>query len=163
MCNAALHSTAGAGTTPVITYHAMSELLTAAEMAEADRLAIAAGTPGMTLMESAGRAVAEAAASLVPEGPVLVVAGPGNNGGDGFIAARLLAAQGRDVTVALFGDPTRLRGDAAIARDRWGGEILPAELPLPPAALIIDGLFGAGLDRPVTGPAADLIAAINAT
>src|SRR5690606_2080724 len=77
-------------------------------------------------------------------------------------AARLLAARGRDVTVALFSDPTRLRDDAAIARDRWDGETRPAELPLPPAALIIDGLFGAGLDRPVTGPAADLIAAINA-
>src|SRR5690606_420509 len=75
---------------------------------------------------------------------------------------RLLAARGRDVIVALFGDRARLRGDAAIARDRWSGETVSAELPLPPSALIIDGLFGAGLDRPVTGPAADLIAAINA-
>ena len=130
----------------------MHELLTAAEMAEADRAAIAAGTPGMTLMEAAGRAVAEAAAALVPAGPVLVVAGPGNNGGDGFVAARLLQAAGREVTVALLGDPARLRGDAAIAFDRWPGPTTPAGLPLPPAALVIDALFGAGLDRPSPAP-----------
>jgi hydroxyethylthiazole kinase-like uncharacterized protein yjeF len=140
----------------------MLELLTAAQMAEADRRAIAAGTPGMTLMEAAGRAVAEAAARLAPKGPVLVVAGPGNNGGDGLVVARRLAAAGREVTVALFGDATRLRGDAAIARDRWGGAVIPATLPLPAAALIIDGLFGAGLDRPPAGAAAGIIAAINA-
>jgi hydroxyethylthiazole kinase-like uncharacterized protein yjeF len=145
----------------------MHELLTAAEMAEADRRTIAAGTPGMTLMEAAGAAVADAAAALSPDGPVLVVAGPGNNGGDGFVAARRLAAAGRAVTVALFGDPARLRGDAAIARDRWPGPTLPgaglhdAE-PLPEAALVIDALFGAGLDRAVDGPAAALVAAMNA-
>jgi ADP-dependent NAD(P)H-hydrate dehydratase / NAD(P)H-hydrate epimerase len=140
----------------------MHELLTAAEMGEADRRTIAAGTPGMTLMETAGRAVAEAAAALVPAGPVHVVAGPGNNGGDGFVAARLLAAQGRPVTVGLLGDPARLRGDAAIAFDRWPGPTTPATTPLPEAALVIDALFGAGLDRPVTGPAAELVAAMNA-
>ncbi len=140
----------------------MLELLTAAQMGEADRQAIAAGTPGMTLMEAAGRAVAEAAARVVPAGPVLVVAGPGNNGGDGIIAARRLAAAGREVTVMLLGDPARLRGDAAIARERWSGPILPAALPLPPAALIVDGLFGAGLDRAPVGEAADLIEAMNA-
>lgn len=140
----------------------MGALLTAAEMGEADRRTIAAGTPGMTLMEAAGRAVADAANGLMPEGPVLVVAGPGNNGGDGFVAARLLAARGREVVVVLHGDPARLRGDAAIARGRWGGPTVPAGRPLPCPALIIDSLFGAGLDRPVTGAAADLIAAINA-
>ncbi len=140
----------------------MHELLTAAEMAEADRAAIAAGTPGMTLMEAAGRAVADAATALVPDGPVLVVAGPGNNGGDGFVAARLLQATGRAVTVALLGDPARLKGDAAIARDRWSGPTIAAEIPLPPAELCIDALFGAGLDRAITGPAAALVAAMNA-
>jgi hydroxyethylthiazole kinase-like uncharacterized protein yjeF len=141
----------------------MLELLTAAEMAEADRLTIAGGVPGMTLMEAAGRAVADAAAALAPAGPVLVVAGPGNNGGDGFVAARRLAAAGREVTVALLGDPTRLRGDAAIARDRWGGPTVAAAAPLPPAALVIDALFGAGLDRAVEGRAAALVAAMNGT
>lgn len=101
----------------------MLELLTAAEMGRADRLAAEAGVPGTTLMENAGRAVAEAARALVPDGPVLVLAGPGNNGGDGFVAARLLAASGRETRLALLGDPARLRGDAAIARDRWPGPI----------------------------------------
>jgi hydroxyethylthiazole kinase-like uncharacterized protein yjeF len=140
----------------------MHELLTAAEMAEADRRTIAAGTPGMTLMEAAGAAVADVAAALVPDGPVLVVAGPGNNGGDGFVAARRLAAAGRAVTVALYGDPARLRSDGAIARERWSGPTLPAAGPLPEAALVIDALFGAGLDRDVTGSAAGLVAAMNA-
>ena len=140
----------------------MHELLTAAEMAEADRRAIAGGIPGMTLMEAAGRAVAEAVAALVPAGPVLVVAGPGNNGGDGFVAARLLAAAGREVTVHLLGDPARLRGDAATAFQRWPGATLAAAPPLPEAAVIVDALFGAGLDRPLAGAAAALVAAINA-
>ncbi len=140
----------------------MHELLTAAEMGQADRLTIAGGVPGMSLMEAAGRAVADAAHALVPEGPVLVVAGPGNNGGDGFVAARRLAAAGREVTLLLLGDPERLRGDAATARYRWPGPALPAALPLPPAALVIDALFGAGLDREITGPAAALVAAMNA-
>jgi hydroxyethylthiazole kinase-like uncharacterized protein yjeF len=140
----------------------MLELLTAAEMAEADRRTIAGGTPGIELMEAAGAAVAAGVARLAPTGPVLVVAGPGNNGGDGFVAARLLAAAGRPVTVVLHGDPDRLRGDAALARARWGRPTLKATLPLPPAALVVDALFGAGLDRPVTGAAAALVAAINA-
>lgn len=140
----------------------MHELLTAAEMGEADRLAIAGGVPGIDLMEAAGRAVAETVAARVPDGPVLVVAGPGNNGGDGFVAARLLAAAGRAVTVALAGEPGRLRGDAATAFGRWAGPTAPAAMPLPAAAVIVDALFGAGLDRAIAGPAAELVAAMNA-
>ena len=140
----------------------MLELLTAAEMGRADRLAIAGGVPGMTLMEAAGRAVAEAAAALAPEGPVLVLAGPGNNGGDGWVAARRLAASGREVTLASLADPARLQGDAAIARDRWPGRVVSATPALPPAAVVVDALFGAGLDRPLDGLAAALVAAANA-
>ena len=140
----------------------MLELLTAAEMARADAMTIAAGIPGMVLMEAAGAAVAAEAARLAPDGPVLVIAGPGNNGGDGFVAARILAAAGRPVRVLLHGDPARLRGDAATARDRWPGDVAPAALPLPEAALVIDALFGAGLDRPLEGAAAALVAAMDA-
>lgn len=140
----------------------MLELLTAAEMARADAMTIAAGIPGMALMEAAGAAVAAEAARLAPDGPVVVVAGPGNNGGDGFVAARLLAAAGRPVQLLLHGDPARLRGDAATARDRWPGGVAPAVPPLPEAALVIDALFGAGLDRPLAGAAAALVAAMDA-
>lgn len=139
----------------------MHELLSTAQMARADRLAVARGTPEIALMEAAGRAVAEAAAALAPEGPVLVLAGPGGNGGDGFVAARRLMGAGRAVTVALCGDPGRLAGAAAMMRDRWAGEVFSAAPPLPPVALIIDALFGAGLDRPLTGLAAELVVAMN--
>lgn len=140
----------------------MLDLLTAAEMARADALTIAAGIPGMALMEAAGAAVAAEAARLAPEGPVLVIAGPGNNGGDGLVAARILAAAGRPVRVLLHGDPARLRGDAATALARWPGDVARAALPLPDAALVIDALFGAGLDRPLVGEAAVLVAAMEA-
>ncbi len=89
----------------------MLELLTTAEMSEADSLTIAGGTPGMSLMENAGRAVAEATARLqLPR--VVVVAGPGNNGGDGFVAARHLAERGHKVRLCFVGDRSKLKGDA---------------------------------------------------
>jgi hydroxyethylthiazole kinase-like uncharacterized protein yjeF len=138
------------------------ELLTTAEMAEADRLAVEHGVESLALMEAAGRAVAEAAHDLVEEGPIVVVAGPGNNGGDGFVAARILAAQGREVTVALLGDRARLKGDVARAAALWKGAVVPvAAARLDHVALIVDALFGAGLDRPVGGEALDAIRAIN--
>lgn len=139
----------------------MLELLTPAEMGAADRAAIASGIPGIDLMEAAGRAVADRAAALVPEGPVLVVAGSGNNGGDGSVAARLLRERGRDVRLLLAADPARLKGDAATAFARWNGPVLGPKDDLPDAAIVIDALFGAGLDRPVTGAHATLIEAMN--
>lgn len=141
----------------------MLELLTTAQMADADRLAIAGGVPGIRLMEQAGDAVAQAVAARVPAGRLLVLCGPGNNGGDGFVAARRLRDAGRDVVVHLLGDPSRVRGDARLAFDRWGGPTHPADLPLPAAAGIVDALFGAGLDRPVAGLAAKIVAAVNAS
>lgn len=142
----------------------MHELLSVAEMAEADRLTIAGGRPGIDLMESAGHAVADGAAALSPLGaPVLVVAGPGNNGGDGLVAARLLASAGRPVSVVMLGPAERLAGDAAIALARWGRPIHPAtpDGALPEAAVVIDALFGAGLSRAPEGTAAALIATMN--
>jgi len=140
------------------------EVLTTAEMDRADRLTIAAGTPGFALMLSAGLAVAEAAADLVAEGPIIVVCGPGNNGGDGFVAAAELAAQGRDVSVILMCDREALQGDAASAARGWKYPILPFNpQAIGKPALIIDALFGAGLSRPIQGEAYEMIAAINAS
>jgi ADP-dependent NAD(P)H-hydrate dehydratase / NAD(P)H-hydrate epimerase len=143
---------------------AMIELLTTAQMGEADRLAIAGGVAGMTLMENAGRAVADAVTARAPPGSrIAVVAGPGNNGGDGFVAARLLAASGFAVRVALVGDAAKLKGDAAEAARRFNGAIEPASTQaVAGAAIVVDALFGAGLDRAVAGPAREMIAAMNA-
>src|ERR1700761_2069911 len=139
------------------------EVLTTAEMERADRLAIAAGTPGFSLMLSAGQAVAAAAMDLVAEGPILVIAGPGNNGGDGFVAAAELAARGREVSVILLCERENLQGDAASAARGWKYPVLPFNpQAIGRPALIIDALFGAGLDRPVKGEPFDMIEAINA-
>jgi ADP-dependent NAD(P)H-hydrate dehydratase / NAD(P)H-hydrate epimerase len=139
------------------------EVLTTAEMQRADRLTIAAGTPGFALMLSAGQAVAEAAMDLVEAGPILVVAGPGNNGGDGFVAAAELAARGREVSVILLCDRDSLQGDAALAARGWKYPVLPFNpQAIGRPALIIDALFGAGLSRPLEGDPREMIEAINA-
>jgi ADP-dependent NAD(P)H-hydrate dehydratase / NAD(P)H-hydrate epimerase len=142
----------------------MLELLSNAEMAEADRLAIAGGVAGSDLMERAGCAVAQAVIVRHPKGSrIVVVAGPGNNGGDGFVAARLLAARGYSVDVVLVGEVSRLKGDAALAAQKWAGPVIRAEPgKLNGAAVVIDALFGAGLDRPVEGVARAMIEAMNA-
>ncbi|MBR0752526.1 NAD(P)H-hydrate dehydratase [Bradyrhizobium jicamae] len=138
-------------------------VLTTQEMERADRLTIAAGTPGFALMMSAGQAVAEAAMDMVEEGPIVVVAGRGNNGGDGFVAAAELAARGREVCVILLCERDSLQGDAALAAKGWKYPVLPFNpQALGRPALIIDALFGAGLNRPVKGDPLEMIAAINA-
>ena len=143
----------------------MIELLTTAEMADADRLTIASGTPGIELMEAAGCAVADGVTRRHPPGSrVMVVAGPGNNGGDGFVAARLLAERRYRVRLMLLGDRSRLKGDAAQAAARWQGTVAPADPQgLASAHVIVDALFGAGLDRPVEGAARAIIEAMNAS
>jgi len=134
-------------------------------MAEADRRTIAAGTPGMDLMRAAGRAVAETARDGLPPGAAIaVLAGTGNNGGDGFVAAEVLKRRGFAVTVHLFGERCCLKGDAATAFSEWTGETIAAEAgAFHDHALVIDALFGAGLDRDVTGAAACIIDAVNAS
>ncbi|EPY01805.1 bifunctional ADP-dependent NAD(P)H-hydrate dehydratase/NAD(P)H-hydrate epimerase [Magnetospirillum fulvum] len=134
------------------------ELLTVAEMSRADALAIAHGIPGERLMEAAGWAVARQAVHRLPRGRIAILCGPGNNGGDGFVAARLLARRGWAVRVALLGDPAALKGDAARMAARWTG---PVEA-LSPGSLdgcagVIDALFGAGLSRPLDGIARAVI------
>ncbi|HUZ73429.1 MAG TPA: NAD(P)H-hydrate dehydratase [Stellaceae bacterium] len=138
-------------------------LLTPVEMAAADRAAMAAGIPGTALMEAAGRAVAEAAMRRWSRRPVAVLCGPGNNGGDGFVAARHLAAAGWPVRLGLLGERDRLRGDAAHHASLWQGpvEILTPAL-LDGAGVVIDAIFGAGLARPAEGAARAVIEAMAA-
>jgi hydroxyethylthiazole kinase-like uncharacterized protein yjeF len=139
------------------------EVLTTVEMERADRLTIAAGTPGFALMMSAGQAVAEAAMDMVAEGPIMVVAGRGNNGGDGFVAAAELAARGREVSVILLCERDSLQGDAVLAARGWKYPVLPFNpQAIGKPALIIDALFGAGLNRPVKGEPHEMIEAVNA-
>lgn len=139
-------------------------LLTTHQMAAADRLAIEGGVPSIELMENAGRGVADAVTAMIPaKARVLVLCGPGNNGGDGFVAARLLEDAGCSVTVALLGEKGALRGDAAEMAGRYGGRVIPLEeAPAAPADVVVDALFGAGLSRPVTDTAADALEAAAA-
>jgi hydroxyethylthiazole kinase-like uncharacterized protein yjeF len=136
-------------------------LLSVEQMRAADAAAIAGGMAGRALMERAGIAVAKAAAERWPGRDVLILCGPGNNGGDGFVAARRLREAGVGVRLALFGSRDRLKGDAALAAADWPAPVLPlAPDLLGESELIIDALFGAGLDRPLSSMALHTVAAI---
>lgn len=141
---------------------AKDALLTVEEMARADQLTIAGGVPGIELMEAAGRGIARHIQRRYPPGPVAVLCGPGMNGGDGFVAARLLAEAGWSARVGLLGDRGRLTGDAALAAAAWPGPVeTVSEALLDGAGLVIDALFGAGLNRDLSGPALDIIHAVR--
>jgi hydroxyethylthiazole kinase-like uncharacterized protein yjeF len=137
----------------------MHELLTPQEMAEADRLTVEAGITGGTLMENAGRAVARAVRARFTPCKTLVLCGPGNNGGDGYVVARLLAQAGWPVSLAATGAPKR-GTDAAASAALWHG---PSARFGPRtagrAALVIDAVYGAGLSRDVDGVTADTLRA----
>jgi hydroxyethylthiazole kinase-like uncharacterized protein yjeF len=124
-------------------------LLTPDAMRTAEATAIAAGTPALRLMERAAAAAALAIDRFAPAPPVLVLCGPGNNGGDGYAIAALLRARGRSVRVAAYGPA---RGEpAATMATRWAGPVEALESAAP-APLIIDALFGTGLQRPLAAP-----------
>ena len=143
---------------------AQPELLTPAEMTETDRFAIAAGTPGIALMERAGLAVADEAARLAKSrGRSVVLGAPGATGGDGFVAARLLARRGYAVELGLLGRREALSGDPALAASRYEGPVLDAAtLDLARADCVIDALCGAGLARDIEGVAKAIIERVNA-
>ena len=128
-------------------------------MAAADRAAVALGQNVAWLMENAGRAVARAVRARVAPCRTLVLCGPGNNGGDGYVAARHLAQAGWPVAVAALGAP---QGEAAAAAARWQGPVVPfACAEVARAALVIDAVFGAGLARDVSDAVADVLRAAS--
>jgi NAD(P)H-hydrate epimerase len=142
----------------------LTPLYDAEGMRAVDRWAIEErGVASLELMEAAGRAVAEAVAGLAPRGPVRVVCGKGNNAGDGFVAARLLAEMGFEVEVLLLWPGEELSGDAAANLERSGGRFVEGPLAgeLHGAGAVVDAIFGTGFSGAPRGPAAAAIAAIN--
>lgn len=137
-------------------------LLDVASARAIDRAAILSGTPEIDLMERAGAATVSAIVARWSPRPVLVLAGPGNNGGDGFVIGRLLRDAGWPVRLVAVTPTERLKGAAAIAAARWGGpvELLDAA-PLEGAALVVDALFGTGLSRPLDGLVLETVRRVN--
>jgi NAD(P)H-hydrate epimerase len=137
-------------------------LLTPLQMGDADRATKASGIDGFGLMEAAGGAVAVAAGVRWLMRPVTVLCGPGNNGGDGFVAARHLADAGWPVKLALLGSRDKLSGEAAHAASLWKGPIAAFSSEcLEGAGIVIDAIFGAGLSRPLDGKALAMVEALK--
>src|SRR3954468_17658926 len=127
----------------------LKPLYDAEGMRGVDRWAIGErGVSSLDLMEAAGRAVAEAVAGLGPQGPVRVVCGKGNNGGDGLVAARLLREMGFEVEALLLWPGEELRGDAAVTFERFGGDLVEGDLAgrLIGSGAVVDAVFGTGFD-----------------
>jgi len=137
-------------------------LLDVRRMAEADRMAVESGISGIMLMENAGAAVAREIKRRWPVCPVVVLCGPGNNGGDGFVAARYLVAAGWPVRIGLLGARYALKGDAAHHAGLWKGAVEPlSPALLEGAGLVVDALFGAGLARAIEGVARETLIAAD--
>jgi ADP-dependent NAD(P)H-hydrate dehydratase / NAD(P)H-hydrate epimerase len=135
-------------------------VLNVQQMGEADRLSVAAGVDTNELMENAGRAVKSEIEQRWSSCSVVVLCGPGNNGGDGFVAARLLAEAGWLVRIALLGPRSHLKGAARHHADLWRGAVEPlTPAVLDGAELVVDALFGAGLSRALEGVAAETLTA----
>lgn len=136
------------------------EIISVAEMHAIDAAAAATGVPTRTLMENAGRSVAEAIAIRFSPRPTAVLCGPGNNGGDGWVAARYLREMGWPVWVETLAPRTMLKGDAADAAHAWTGDVYSLGEDSPMAELFVDALFGAGLSRALESDCARLAAAL---
>ncbi|WP_432770383.1 MAG: NAD(P)H-hydrate dehydratase [Sphingopyxis sp.] len=130
-------------------------ILTSNAMRAAEAMCAASGTPLSELMERAGAAVADTAWRMAAGAPILILCGPGNNGGDGYVAARRLAARGATVRVAALASPTTEL--ALAARARWDGPVEALDADTAPAPLIVDALFGVGLTRPLADGLADIL------
>jgi NAD(P)H-hydrate epimerase len=142
----------------------LKPLYDAEGMRAVDRWAIEEqGVPSPELMEAAGSALAEAVASLAPQGPVRVVCGKGNNGGDGFVAARVLAAMGFEVEALLLWPGEELGGDAEVNFKRFGGDLVDGDLGprLAGSGAVVDAIFGTGFSGAPREPAAAAITAVN--
>jgi hydroxyethylthiazole kinase-like uncharacterized protein yjeF len=129
---------------------------------QADRISAGAGLSGLELMEAAGASIAGEIMRRYPTQLAVVLCGPGNNGGDGLVVARHLLSAGWPIKLGLLGNRDSLKGDAATNADRWHGSVMPLETDiLAECSLVVDGLFGAGLTRPLRGVAAEIINQIN--
>jgi hydroxyethylthiazole kinase-like uncharacterized protein yjeF len=137
------------------------EIITVAQMRAVDAAVSSAGAPTRTLMENAGRAVSEAIAKRFTPRRTLVVCGPGNNGGDGWVTACLLKEMGWQVSVLSLVPREALRGDATDAAMNWDGAILEGGAPAE-AELLVDAMFGVGLSRALDGEAAKLANVMSA-
>lgn len=138
------------------------ELLTNAQMATADRLTIDSGIAGIELMEKAGKAVADIVSAHYQDRPVFILCGPGNNGGDGFVAARYLTQNGFDVQVASLVEVNDLRGDAAQAAAIWESEPIAFEaVMMPQNCVVVDAVFGTGFNGILKDPVARLFQEIR--
>jgi hydroxyethylthiazole kinase-like uncharacterized protein yjeF len=140
------------------------ELLTAEEMSRAEQLAAEAGTSTLTMMENAGRGVAEEVVRRYPRGSrVTVLCGPGNNGGDGFVCARFLRERGYQVRLALLGRQEELTRDPKEMARRWDEAIEPMSLQsLEGAQIIVDAIYGTGLRDDISGVPAQIIEEVTA-
>ncbi|HET7334425.1 MAG TPA: NAD(P)H-hydrate epimerase, partial [Rhizomicrobium sp.] len=114
------------------------DILSVAQMTAADSFAVGHGVASLALMENAGRAVADAIAARWTPSKISVLCGPGNNGGDGYVAARFLVERGFDVWVETLVDHVALKGDAAVMAARWTGKTMKLAENNPEADLYID-------------------------
>jgi NAD(P)H-hydrate epimerase len=139
-------------------------LLSVVQMYAADQAAMSSGVSGTALMEAAGAGVAHEIALRWPVGRIAILCGPGNNGGDGFVAARYLQEVGWTVRLGLAGSKAGLTGDAAAMAELWP-DVIEALSPaiLDDADVIVDAFFGAGLSRPVEGKAAEILDAVQSS